>query len=94
MGDAAYIIGSIMSCFVQVFDAIWNTVIWCGYSWGNICITFLVLDILLGFVLWLINHPRPTKEVDDGHYHGGADAKEPDGWYKSLYKKSGETYDD
>jgi hypothetical protein len=95
MGDAYTIISSITGCFVQVFGAIFSTNFWCGFSWGDICITFLALDILLGFVLWLINHPyQRAEEKPDTSYHG-PDAKAPagEGWYKGLYAKSGETYE-
>lgn len=95
MGEAANIIGSIMSCFLGVFGAIFSTDFWCGFSWGEICITFLVLDILIGFVLYLIGHPYQRKaEKPDTSYHG-PDAKKPvgEGWYEGLYAKSGESYD-
>lgn len=93
MGDAYDIISSIMDCFLSVFNALFTTKFWCGFSWGEICVTFLVIDIIIGFILWMIGHPYQRHEAPpDTSYHG-PDAKDQDGWYKGLYAKSGETYE-
>lgn len=49
----------IIDCFELIFNCLRTAVVWGNYTWLDICITFLILDICIAYVLVLIGHKTP-----------------------------------